>query len=189
MPEYETTSVGLSGPSCSGKTTLAREIVRISTQEITTLSFDGYWIDLILRLKPGELPDWESPESYNVAKFLRDLHALKREERIRLEHNALDSTSARLLLVEGFLLYYSPASRACFDRKFFIDLPEEEIIRRRLARSRNTFGIHNEREYIDKMLLPGLQRWVYPQRQYADLILDGLKPVNILAQEVLSFLG
>lgn len=72
---------------------------------------------------------------------------------------------------------------------FFIDLPEEEIIRRKLARSRTTLGVDNEREYIDKMLLPGLQRWVYPQRQYADLILDGLKPVGELTQAVLGFVA
>lgn len=181
MPGYETASVGLAGPSCSGKTTLAREIVRISPQEVTILSFDKYWIDLIPKIRPDELPDWESPESYDAARFIRDLQDLKRGKRT--------TTQSNLLLVEGFLIYHSPISRACFNKKLFIDLPEEEIIRRRLARSRITFGIHDEREYVYKMLLPGLRRWVYPQRQYADLILDGFKPVDVLAQEVLSVLG
>lgn len=67
MSEYETTLVGLAGPSCSGKTTLAREILRIHPQEITWLSFDEYGINLIPKLGIGKLPDWESPESYEVS--------------------------------------------------------------------------------------------------------------------------
>lgn len=180
MPEYETTFVGLAGPSCSGKTTLAREIVRRCPQEITWLSFDEYWINIIPKLKVDELPDWENPESYDAARFIKDLQALKRGKRT--------TTQSNLLLVEGFLIYHSPISRACFDKKIFIDLPEEEIIKRRLVRSKTTFGVNDEGEYINRMLLPGLRRWVYPQRQYADLILDGFKPVDELAQEVLRFL-
>lgn len=199
MSEYEIPCVGLAGASCSGKTTLAREIVRRNPQEITWLSFDEYWINIIPKLKADEPPDWESPESYDVARFLRDVQLLKRGETLKLKQHTLDSTTngiseriitpSKLLLVEGFLAYYSPISRACFDRKIFIDLPEEEIIRRRVERSRITFGTQYEGEYVYKMLLPGLKRWVYPQRQYADLILDGLKPVDVLAQEVLGFLG
>lgn len=198
MVEYETKFIGLAGPTCSGKTTLASEIARIHS-EVTWLSFDEYWINLIPRLGAGQLPDWERPESYDVGKFLRDLQALKRGETVALRCHALDSTvvgisertitPSRLLLVEGFLIYYSADFRERFDKKIFIDLPEEEIIRRRLARPRITFGVNDEREYVYEILLPGLRRWVYPQRQYADLVLDGLKPVDVLAQEVLGFLG
>lgn len=181
MPEYETTAIGLAGTSCSGKTTLICEIVRRSPREITTLSFDRYWKDIIPNLKRDELPDWESPESYDIARFLRDLQLLKRREII--------TTQSNLVLVEGFLIYHSPVARACFNKKIFIDLPEEEVIRRRSTRPRSTFGVDDEREYVFKMLLPGLQRWVYPQRQYADLVLDGLRPVDVLAEEVIKFLG
>lgn len=96
MPEYEITSVGLAGPSCSGKSTLAREILRIHPQELTWLSFDEYGINLISKLETGELPDWENPESYEVARFLRDLQLLKREETVQLKCYTSDSTATSI---------------------------------------------------------------------------------------------
>jgi len=90
--------------------------------------------------------------------------------------------------IEGFLIFHDPVARDVFDARIFIELPEEVIIKRRLARSEGT-SRWDDPDYIANRLIPGHKKYVEPQRKYADLVIDGRQSIREMASEILAFLG
>ena len=93
----------------------------------------------------------------------------------------------RYVLVEGFLVFYPEKSRSYFDIKVFLDISEDEIIRRRYERMSQGGG-HYSDEYIRKTLIEAHRKYILPQKQFADLVLDANKPIEVSAKEVLKFI-
>lgn len=83
----------------------------------------------------------------------------------------------------GFLALHDEPTRALCDQRLFIDLPEEEIMRRRTERA-DPNSPWDTPEYINEELIPGHRQYVEPQREYADHIVDGMLDPDQLAYEV-----
>ena len=157
----ESMIVGIGGVSCSGKTVLINALKPKLPKNTLFINFDDYYIhtaDL-----ETEKVSWESPEHFRYEDFVRDIKALK-------------TNAHKLIIVEGFLIFYDKEIRDFYAIKYYIDLPETEIIRRRISRNRGTES--DTTRYINTELIPGQKRYVYPQREFADIVLDGQKPVN-----------
>ncbi len=163
--------IGIGGVSCSGKTKVAKALQKKLGPDVEILSFDKYYIST------EELADksisWESPYHFRYNQYISDLKKLK---------NELNG----LVIVEGFLIFFDQKARDCFDKKIFIDLPEEEIKRRRIARKRGTES--DTISYINNELIPGHRKFVYPQKKYADLVLDGMKSSEELVKEIIDYI-
>jgi uridine kinase len=188
--------IGIAGGSCSGKTTILKELRARLGDDMATLSFDEYFVGTA-KLEGKEIDDWESPSLYNYQDFIADLKQLKAGKPITITPNSRESSKAgirqlaisphRYTIVEGFLIFHSPEARELFNKRIFIELPEDEIIRRRLARAEGT-SRWDSPDYINNRLIPGHKRYVEPQKESADLIVDGLQSPHKIADQIIAFI-
>lgn len=65
-------TVALAGPSCSGKTTTAQKLANILSEggrRVVSISIDDFYLDRDLISDRGHTPDYESPDSLDLALF------------------------------------------------------------------------------------------------------------------------
>ena len=183
--------VGIAGVSCSGKTTVALELLRTNPKS-ALISFDDY-IYSSKEIDYSKVSDWESPRLYKLGALKKDLVKLKKGETITYSTHSRKSSieniiaktakSKPLIIVEGFLLFYDLGVREQLDLRIFLDLPEEEILRRRFAR-RTEKDYWDHEVYIRNLLLKGQKRYVFPTKLYAHHVIDATKPKEEIINEV-----
>jgi uridine kinase len=161
--------IGLCGVSCGGKTTVLAKLREGLGEGVSVISFDDYYIETSKMVDQGV--SLESPDHYQYDHFVRDLKKMRTE-------------GAGVTLVEGFLIFQDEEARSCYDAKIFIDLPEDVIRQRRISRKRGSES--DTLEYINNELIPGQREYVYPQKKFADIILDGRKSVTELAEVIMK---
>jgi chloramphenicol 3-O-phosphotransferase len=109
--------IGIAGPSCSGKTTIARVLAKRMRARL--LHLDAFWIRGSAKPLVDGHPSFERPEQYDGAALLR---------------SALDASIDGDVVIEGFLLFAYPGILEACASAFLIDVPHEELVRRRLRR-------------------------------------------------------
>jgi uridine kinase len=189
--------VGICGGSCSGKTTLVKELQVKLLDKISVVSFDDYFLGKEM-FDFEKITDWESPSLYDYNKFIDDLKRLRKGQAIRFECHSRESDNAKvkerivfpkaLTLIEGFLIYRHPVARNLFDKRIFVELPEEEMLKRRIA-SREGNKYWDNLGYIRTKFLEGQRRFVFPQKKYADLVIDGSEPIGVLVEKIKQGIG
>jgi uridine kinase len=188
--------IGIAGGTCSGKTTLLNNLKSRLATGVSTLTFDEYFIGSDL-YNLDNITNFEDPKLYNYSKFIDDLRQLKSGQSLVIRANSRESSesdikekiiaSKPIIVVEGFLIFHNPAARELFDKRIFIELPDDVILSRRFARTRGTkhWDSHN---YIQNKIIPYHHKYVEPQRNYADYILNGIKSQEEMLEEVINFL-
>lgn len=183
--------IGIAGGTCSGKTTLLRNLGNKLGDDIATLTFDEYFIGSDL-YNLDDITNFENPELYDYKAFVSDLEKLKSGKSLTIRSNSRESSEAGvkqktvvakpLVIVEGFLIFHYPEARELFDQKIFVDLPDGEILQRRFARTKGTRH-WDSRDYIQNKILPYHHKYVMPQKIHADVVLSGsLHRDELLAQ-------
>ncbi len=182
--------IGIAGPSCSGKSSLTEQL-ESSFKDMEFISLDSYWKDSNNFKKVwwpfGKLfgcKNWELPQNLKLDDLYDNLFELKQgyETKIPICNDAdyqkmyrIASPKSRII-VEGFLLFYDKSIRDIFDTKIYLDLPDEEIIKRRLERNKSNKP--DRESYYRKVVVNEYKKYGLPGKQYADLILDGTKPLE-----------
>jgi uridine kinase len=178
--------IGIAGPSCSGKTTIAETLVKEMPDAIH-LRFDSYTKPQ-LRTVPVTGPDGityqsaERPELYNGEKLAKDLDELIGK------HKNSDKT----VIVEGFLLLTFSEIRERLTHSFFVEISHEESLRRRDARPSEIMGAQDEVvEQMEKAfrVIGGseYEKFGRPQAQLQGVTkLDGMKSTQDLVEEIKS---
>jgi uridine kinase len=183
--------IGIAGGSCSGKTILGDKLVARLGDELALFSFDDMYVGHAA-LKGKEITDWESPDLYRWDDFfdhLRDLKAgrsvtiVANESPERRTPEIVEVQTRPVVAVLGFLTLHDPKIRSLFDATVYLDVPESEIIRRRLDRA--TFDDPwNSVEYVTGDLIAGHRRVVLPQRELAEHVLDATLPPDRIADKM-----
>lgn len=184
--------VGIAGPSSSGKSTLEAGLRNRFEDSISFVSFDDFFVGL--SALPGRTTDnWDHPDLYRWDEYERVLADLKDGKTARFVPHSYeakrDGVTERVLepspivVATGFLALYSPAVNALFDRRVYIDLPPEEMVRRRLARSaERPSGVWNDPDYINRTLVASTREFVEPQQEEAHFVINGMcTPGHILS--------
>lgn len=110
--------IGIAGPSCSGKTTIARLVAERLNAPV--LHLDRYWIEGCEKPIVEGHPSYERPDQYDSHAMTLDVREAMRK------HSAV--------VTEGFLLFVDPwFARNCTTR-IFLDVPHERLAARRRAR-------------------------------------------------------
>lgn len=121
--------VGISGPSCSGKTSLAKELAALLGAPM--LHLDQYFIADATRPIVMGHPSFEQPHQYDGAAMLRDAIAAAKTS----EH----------LVLEGFLLFTYPGFLDLVDRAVHLDVPHHVLAARRADRNGATGDVKGGR--------------------------------------------
>jgi pantothenate kinase len=138
--------IGVAGPPASGKSTLAEQLREALGENAVVVPMDGFHFDDAILNARGHRTRKGAPHTYDVAGFEVLLKRIKAREpdiaipvfdrSLELSRNAADivSKEAKFILVEGnyLLLNLAPWKRLSplFDFTLYIDVPEEELIRR-----------------------------------------------------------
>ena len=176
--------MGIAGGSGSGKTTLANGLCKLTSRfGSVVISQDDYYLGLPEGVSPDEY-NFDSPAALDLDGLAKDLAALKAEQAVKipvydfvLHRRALtvkDVDPVPVVIVEGLFIYATTALREVFDLRFFVDVPSEERLIRRVRRDTRERG-RSADEIMEQWRMqvePMYVRYALPTRQFADFVLD-----------------
>ncbi|KAF8149900.1 armadillo/beta-catenin/plakoglobin [Crassisporium funariophilum] len=182
--------IGVAGGSASGKTHVARQIVRKlgSIPTVIILSQDSFYKyhdEEELALAHANLLDFDHPDAIDMPMFascLGDLKACK-QSNIPVysfaEHQRVEETKylygATIIIAEGIMALVDPALRALYDLKVFVQCDSDLMLARRIKRdikerARDVGGILDQ--YL-RYVKPSYDNFVRPTATHADIIVPG----------------
>ncbi len=191
--------IGIAGPSCAGKTELARWLgARLS---IPVLNLDHYYIDLAhLPLEERARTNFDEPAAVDHDAILHDVAALRRGEAVIAPlYDFATHARARggerivprgLVVVEGLFALHWPELREQFFVKLFVDAPDSLCLARRIERDTRERGRTRESvlEQFAATVQPGAERFIRPSSAYADLVLSGEEELEIRGPKALELI-
>lgn len=177
--------IGIAGGSGSGKTLVARTIVReIGSDRVVIIDQDSYYKDLEdIPFRDREARNFDHPDAFD--NDLLKAHIRELLEGRSIEQPIYDYAAHRRLLetrhvgehlvivLEGILIFVDPELRALMDIKLFIDAdPDVRFIRRLrrdlVERGRSVDSIIRQYE---ESVRPMHQQFVDPSKRHADVII------------------
>lgn len=194
--------IAIVGPSCSGKTTLARHLAGHLPGGVLLLSLDSYYRDLA-RLPLGERHhfNFDEPAALDLPLLLGNLEGLAQglavdkpvylfPEHVRAPQPQRVEPTPWIIIEGLFALYWEEVRRLCHTR-IFVEAPDNLCLERRLARDTVERGRTRESilEQYTRQVRPMCQQHLLPTRAFADLVLDGTLPVEIMAAPLIERLG
>jgi len=191
--------IGIAGPSCSGKSSIAAALAESLPDETVVLPIDHYYHDLA-RLEPAERFrfNFDIPEAIDLDLLLGNLTDLSRgasttrpvylfPQHVRAaEGQHLDPPD--FVILEGLFALYWPEVLSLLDTRIYVTAPDEVCLARRLERDVRERGRTPDsvREQYESTVRPMWRRHVEPTRARAELVVDGLAPVAESAHGLLA---
>ncbi len=188
--------VGVAGGSGAGKTALCRALAgALGPHRVSMLCHDAYYRNR------SELPaaeraalNYDVPDALDTPLFVEHLRALRALGSVRpprycfVTHRRIGDdglVEARpVVLVEGILLLHEPQARALLDLAFFLDVPDEVRLARRIARDTAERG-RTRRSVLSQFeatVRGAHAAYVEPTKALADLVLYNVGRVDRVAE-------
>ena len=183
--KQKTILVGIAGASASGKSLLAETLVEeLQSEHLCVISEDSYYKDQThLSMEERVRTNYDHPEAMDHDLMLKHMEMLKNGEGVEVpmydytEHNRKTETRkiepARVVIIEGILLFTNPKIRETFDLRFFMDTPLDICLIRRMKRDILSRGRDVDsviKQYLETVR-PMFLQFIEPSRQHADLII------------------
>jgi uridine kinase len=177
--------IGIAGGSGSGKTLVARTIVReLGSDRVVIIDQDSYYRNLEdIPFRDREARNFDHPDAFDndlLKQHVRELQAGQPIEQPiydYAEHRRLPETRLvgehDVIVLEGILIFVDPELRALMDIKLFIDAdPDVRFIRRLrrdlVERGRSVDSIIRQYE---ESVRPMHMQFVDPSKRHADVII------------------
>ncbi len=189
--------IGIAGPSCAGKTELARRLA--SALGAPILPTDSYYRDL------SHLPfenrcgtNFDVPDSLDHDLLFRHI-ALLAEGR-EIQKPVYDFTRhvraaeierlrpGKFLIVEGLFALYWEDIRELLGTKVFVTAPDPLCYERRRERDVRERGrtVQSVEEQYRLTVRPMAEQYILPTREFADVVVSGTDPLEGTAALVLA---
>lgn len=191
--------IGIAGPSCSGKTELARWLSNRLGARV--LNLDHYYLDLShLPLEIRAKTNFDEPHSVDHDAILEHARALASGQPIHAPHYSFEAHTrapgddlivpGRCVILEGLFALYWQELRDLLAARLYVEAPEEVCLERRLDRDVRERGRTPEsvRWQFETSVLPGARTFIYPCQDFADISLSGTDPIERSGARVLEFL-
>ena len=192
-------TIGIAGPSCSGKTELALELVRRLGPAAGRLPLDAYYRDLT-QLDPALRVErnFDHPDALDRELFFDHLNRLIAGEAVEVPHYrfATHSRAPRgrvlepgaWLIVEGLFALCWVELRDKLRIKVFLDAADDLCLARRLERDVRRRGRDPDavRSQYARTVRPMFERHVLPTRRHAEMILRGDESIDRLVSLVIG---
>ena len=190
--------IGIAGGSGSGKTTLVKNLIAKFGDVITVLSHDNYYKRLDeLTYEQRCLVNYDEPAAFETELMVRQLDQLRRGQAIDCPvydftvHNRsndfLHIVPAKVIIVEGILIFADKALRELMDIKIFVDTDADIRICRRMKRDVNKRGrsLESVITQYQQTVKPMHEKYVEPSKKFADLVVpEGGK--NLVALDIIE---
>jgi len=176
--------IGIAGGSGSGKTLVARTIVRdLGSSRVAIVDQDSYYRDLDdIPLADRDLRNFDHPDAFDNDLLKRHVKGLLDGKTVQqpiydyTRHARLKETRAvgdhAVIVLEGILIFVDEELRDLMDIKVFIDADADVRLMRRIERDVKERGRAIEtilRQY-QATVRPMHLQFVEPSKRYADLI-------------------
>ncbi len=193
----------ISGGTCSGKTTITREIQKIlSDSKVVHISQDNYYRDLgHLSDAEASLENFDHPDAIDHVKLLSDIRKLLNGERIAIpDYNfithrqipdAIPIKDIDVIILEGiFCLFYKQIVNLA-DLKIFVDVDDDIRLARRIKRDIKDRGytIDSVLEKYLHQVKPMHELYIEPSKKNADLIVPGEKKFDRVLSILCNYLS
>ena len=191
--------IGIAGPSCAGKGTLAANLVaRLSASKpnaaeaetvrpnAAVLSLDSYYRPLDhLTLPERARYNFDTPHALDSDLLLEHMRQLRDGRSVECPvYDFAAHTRARqsiefaplpFIVIEGLFALYWEELRALLGTKVYVDLDEELGLERRIERDVRERGRTRESVLLQyrTTVAPMARRYVDPARAYADVLVSG----------------
>lgn len=187
MSMKTTLVIGIAGGTGSGKTTLTQKITERFNSNISVVFHDNYYkahSDLVYEER-AKL-NYDHPDAFDTALLIEHLKQLRKGEKVNSPtydytiHNRSDLTieiePAKVIVVEGIMVFQNPALRELMDIKIFVDTDADVRIIRRILRD-----VQERKRSLDSVVnqylttvKPMHEQFVEPSKRFADIVvLDG----------------
>ena len=176
-------TIGIAGGTGSGKTTITRRILDEFGGDVSVLYHDNYYKrhDDIPFAERKKL-NYDHPNAFDTPLLVQHLDALRAGQPVACPtydytvHNRAAETvtvvPAKVIVVEGILIFAEPALRERLDIKIFVDTDADVRILRRIVRDVRDRGRDLESivtQYLTTVK-PMHEQYVEPSRKYADIV-------------------
>ncbi|KAJ7756466.1 armadillo/beta-catenin/plakoglobin [Mycena maculata] len=182
--------VGIAGGSGSGKTHVARQIVRSlgSIPSVVILSQDSFYKHHTpeeLALAHASAFDFDHPDSIDMPMFAKCLSELKGCQQSNIPvysfttHQRLEEPKylygAAIILAEGIMALQDPGLRELYDLKLFVQCDSDLMLARRIKRDVEERGrdVDGILEQYLRFVKPAYDNYVLPSQRHADIIVPG----------------
>ncbi len=191
--------IAIAGPSCSGKSSVARQLAAVLPATIFNL--DSYYHDLS-HLEPAQraATNFDHPDAMDGALIAQHVQALIRgNEILRPVYDFTTHTrtarteplrSREFLIIEGLFTLCWPELRALAALKVFMEAAHEVCLPRRQARDIAERGrtLESVVQQYAATVQPMTDQFINPTRQFADIVLSGANPVETSVATLLDFM-
>lgn len=195
--------IGIAGGTGSGKTTLTNRLKEHFGDDVSVIYHDNYY------KRHDEMPyeercllNYDHPDAFDTDLMIEHLLALKAGKAIHCPvydytiHNrsaeTIEVRSAKVIIVEGILIFQNCELRSLMDIKVFVDTDADVRILRRIMRDVKKRGrsLDSVVEQYLTTVKPMHEQFVEPSKRAADIIvLEGgrnLVALDMIIQRVTS---
>lgn len=180
----KTMVIGVAGGSASGKTTVAQKLKEAFKDDVVLISHDDYYYAHDkLSLEARTRLNYDHPNAFETDLMIKHVKALRNGETIcqpvynYVVHNRSKDIKlvhpAKVIIIEGFLIYENKELRDLMDIKIFVDTDADERLIRRIMRDVKERGrsLESVIEQYQETVKPMHEQFVEPTRRYADIII------------------
>ena len=176
--------IGVAGGSASGKTTVASRLKEEFMESVQLISHDFYYkAHDDMAFEEREKLNYDHPNAFDTDRLIADIKALKEGKEIyrpvydyTIHNRAKETvlvTPAKVIIVEGFLIFENLELRDLMDIRIFVDTDADERIIRRILRDVEERGRSLEsviKQYTETVK-PMHDAFIAPTKRYADIII------------------
>jgi uridine kinase len=177
--------IGICGGTGSGKTTIARRIVKdVGASNVVLVEQDSYYRNLAdMPLDKRHQANFDHPDSIDSEMLMNHIKRLKNGSSIEMpiynfkSHTRSGKTDhiepKPVVIVEGILIFSEPRILELLDVRAFVDTPDDIRFIRRLQRDINERGrtVESVIAQYYATVRPMHHEFVEPSKRYADIII------------------
>lgn len=180
--------IGLTGPSGSGKSYLARHLA--AKLNALVLSTDAYYHDLShISLQRRAESNFDNPIALDHELLIAHLSRLRRGEGVEIptydfaSHTRVAQSAifgpAEIVIIEGLFALYWPELRNLLGTKVYVDMNDDVCLARRTERDVRERGrtLESVQQQYAKTVAPMAHRFVVPTKAHADVVVSGAAPI------------
>jgi len=177
--------VGVAGGSGSGKTTVAKNLIKVfKAEDAVLVEQDAYYKELKDQSveEMGNI-NFDHPDSIEFELIKKHLMELKNGKSIERpiydfkthsrQEKKINIHPSKIVVIEGILILAMPEIRDMLDVKIFVDTDADEMLLRRIERDINERGRTFEsvkNQYLGSVK-PMYLEFCEPSKRYADIII------------------
>ncbi len=198
--------IGIAGGTGSGKTTVTRKLMQYVGEHVSVVYHDNYYKDnASMPFEERCKLNYDHPQAFDTDLMVEHLRQLKAGKPVDCpvysfsQHTRTNETvhiePARVIIVEGILIFENEQLRSLMDIKIFVDTDADVRILRRITRDVRERGRSLE-SVVDQYLTtvkPMHQQYVEPSKRCADIILleggHNLVALEMIIERIRSHVG